>query len=93
MSDDFNGCAFCHTQHDAFAITKTLITCGMQKLFRYISGNNVDNKKISMTTPVITFVKPSEDFKSAQKNYTVAFYLPAQFQVTPSALQRRNNNV
>ena len=53
----------------------------LQKLYRYISGNNADNAKISMTTPVITFVKPSEDFKSAEKNYTVAFYLPQQFQV------------
>lgn len=34
-----------------------------------------------MTTPVITFVKPTADFKSAEKNYTVAFYLPQQFQV------------
>ena len=55
----------------------------MQRLFRYISGNNVDNAKISMTTPVITFVKPTADFKSAEKNYTVAFYLPQQFQVFP----------
>ena len=52
-----------------------------QRLFRYISGNNVDNAKISMTAPVITFVKPTADFKSADKNYTVAFYLPQQFQV------------
>ena len=58
----------------------------MQKLFRYISGNNVDNKKISMTTPVVTFVKPNDDFTSSEKNYTVAFYLPAQFQVSCNAL-------
>ena len=54
----------------------------LQKLFRYISGNNVDNAKISMTAPVITFVKPTSDFKSAEQNYTVAFYLPQQFQVS-----------
>lgn len=53
----------------------------LQRLFRYISGNNVGNVKISMTAPVITFVKPTADFKSAEKNYTVAFYLPQQFQV------------
>ena len=67
--------------------------CCLQKLFRYISGNNVDNKKISMTTPVITFVKPSDDFKSAEKNYTIAFYLPAQFQVTALALQWPSSNM
>ena len=54
----------------------------MQRLYKYISGDNVDNKKISMTTPVITFVKPDEDFKTAEQNYTVAFYLPEQFQVS-----------
>ena len=53
----------------------------VQKLFKYIDGNNVDNKKISMTTPVVTFVHPSHDFKSAEKNYTISFYLPQQFQV------------
>lgn len=53
----------------------------LQRLYKYISGDNVDNKKISMTTPVITFVKPEDDFKHAEQNYTVAFYLPAQFQV------------
>ncbi len=60
----------------------------LQKLFKYISGNNVDNAKISMTTPVVTFVKPSADFKTAEKNYTVAFYLPQQFQVWCLALQQ-----
>ncbi len=59
----------------------------LQKLFKYISGNNVDNAKISMTTPVVTFVKPSADFKTAEKNYTVAFYLPQQFQVWCLVLQ------
>lgn len=60
----------------------------LQKLYRYISGNNADNAKISMTTPVITFVKPSEDFKTAEKNYTVAFYLPQQFQVSHCTAQQ-----
>ncbi len=53
----------------------------MQRLFRYISGNNADNAKIDMTSPVIIFERSSDGFKSAEKNYTVAFYLPQQFQV------------
>ena len=53
----------------------------MQRLYRYISGNNVDNAKIDMTSPVIIFERSTDGFKSAEKNYTVAFYLPQQFQV------------
>ncbi len=53
----------------------------MQRLFRYISGNNVDNAKMDMTSPVIIFERSTDGFKSAEKNYTVAFYLPQQFQV------------
>ncbi len=53
----------------------------MQRLLRYVSGNNVDNAKIDMTSPVIMFERSNDGFKSAEKNYTVAFYLPQQFQV------------
>lgn len=56
------------------------VTKGYTRLFRYISGNNVDNAKIDMTSPVIIFERSTDGFKSAEKNYTVAFYLPQQFQ-------------
>ncbi|DBA72585.1 TPA: hypothetical protein ACH3X2_010338 [Trebouxia sp. C0005] len=56
------------------------VTKGYTRLFRYISGNNVDNAKIDMTSPVIIFERSSDGFKSAEKNYTIAFYLPQQFQ-------------
>lgn len=79
---EYEGAKFVGTTIEG-SVFEAAITKGFTKLFRYISGNNVDNKKISMTTPVITFVRPDEDFKSAEKNYTVAFYLPAQFQGNP----------
>lgn len=35
-------------------VTKSNYDSGFSKLFRYISGNNSENKKISMTVPVIS---------------------------------------
>lgn len=50
-------------------------------LHSYINGNNMDDKKINMTTPVATQFYPEEGFRQTQKNFTVAFFLPFDFQV------------
>ena len=42
-----------------------------RKLFNYISGNNEDNEKIKMTTPVTQMEKKG--------NMTMQFYLPSKF--------------
>ena len=42
-----------------------------RKLFNYISGNNKDNEKIKMTTPVTQIEKKG--------NMTMQFYLPSRF--------------
>ena len=42
-----------------------------RKLFNYISGNNVDNEEIKMTTPVTQVEKKG--------NMTMQFYLPSRF--------------
>jgi len=49
------------------------ITKAFARLYKYISGDNVDNKKISMTTPVITFIKPDEEFKTAEQTTLLPF--------------------
>ena len=60
---------------------KLILSFLVQKLYKYIAGNNADNVKIDMTSPVLIFEHSSDGFKSAEKDYTVAFYLPKQFQV------------
>merc|ERR1711997_1008815 len=54
------------------------------KLFRYIGGNNAANKKIDMTRPVIGLVIP-RDGSGAEKNFTMAFYMPESNVPAPSA--------
>ena len=44
---------------------------GFKKLFKYISGNNKDKKKIKMTTPVTQTEKNG--------NMIMQFYIPAEF--------------
>ena len=55
----------------------------LQKLYRYIAGNYVDNTKIDMTLPIVILDRHSKDgFKSAENNRVIAFYLLQQFQVS-----------
>merc|ERR1711997_1384077 len=54
------------------------------KLFGYISGNNAAEKKIEMTRPVIGLVIPREG-SGAEKNFTMAFYMPESNVPAPSA--------
>ena len=44
---------------------------GFRKLFKYISGNNEEDKEIKMTVPVTQEIK--------NKNMTMQFYLPSKF--------------
>ena len=58
------------------------VLLGLQKLFRYISGYNADSVIITKTAPyVAVLLHPNSDFTSAEKNFTLSFYLPQQFQV------------
>ena len=44
---------------------------GFSNVFRYISGNNSQNQKISMTTPVVTYQEEDE--------LVTGFYVPSKF--------------
>ncbi|PIA61797.1 hypothetical protein AQUCO_00200056v1 [Aquilegia coerulea] len=55
---------------------------GFHRLFQYIQGANLNNSRISMTTPVLTsIVSDSGPFRSSA--YFVRFYLPVKFQGIP----------
>ena len=53
----------------------------MQKLYKYLAGNNLEGTKIDMTSPVVTQFFPEESFRQAAKNFTIAFFLPFDNQV------------
>lgn len=53
------------------------------KLFRYISGNNADQKKIAMTCPVIVRIIPGQG-PACESNFTMSFYVSPS-EGTPSA--------
>lgn len=55
-------------------------------LYKYIDGDNMDEVKMNMTAPVVTMFRPEEGFRSAQKDFTVAFYLPCKYQVRPEGV-------
>jgi len=58
---------------DRLAIETEILNQGnsFRKLFNYISGNNENNEKIKMTTPVTQVEKKG--------NMTMQFYLPSRF--------------
>jgi len=60
--------------HFAVAITR-----GFARLFEYISGANEDSKKLKMTSPVATKISLGTDMQPTG-NYSVAFYVPVDFQ-------------
>lgn len=57
----------------------------MQMLYSYIDGNNMEGKKIEMTSPVLSQFYPEEGFRQTEKNFTVAFFVPFDFQVCTHA--------
>lgn len=60
----------------------------VQKLFKYIGGNNEEKEKIAMTCPVRVLVHPSEG-PFCESNFTISFFVPLAFQVRPGTpLQR-----
>ncbi|KAF5199933.1 Soul heme-binding family protein [Thalictrum thalictroides] len=54
---------------------------GFHRLFQYIQGANLNNSRISMTTPVLTSIVSAGPFQSSA--YNVRFYLPVKFQGIP----------
>ncbi len=56
------------------------------KLFRYISGNNQENQKIAMTTPV----HMQESLSEKEKKYTMRFVMPSKY--TMNDLSKPNDS-
>ena len=74
------------TINDELQLNTGDIIVDLQMLYSYINGNNLDGRKLNMTTPVATQFFPTEEFRQAEKNFTVSFFLPFKFQVNPTLM-------
>jgi len=60
-----------------------LVLC-LQRLFKYISGDNVGHVKIPMTAPVTVKVTAAQG-PFCEDNFTVSFFVPFEHQVHGTA--------
>ncbi|KAF8056126.1 COG6 [Scenedesmus sp. PABB004] len=58
------------------------VATGFWRLFKYISGANVEQTKIEMTAPVTVRVTPGAG-PACENNYTISFFVPSAFQAKP----------
>lgn len=56
--------------------------CCLQKLFKYIGGQNADGEKIAMTAPVRTKIAAG-DGPFCKDHFTISFFVPFKFQARP----------
>ncbi|KAK9811330.1 hypothetical protein WJX72_001947 [[Myrmecia] bisecta] len=56
------------------------ISKGFASLYRYFDGANDQSKKMPMTEPVLSRIKPVNGFRTSETNYTISFYLLDEFQ-------------
>eukprot|EP00094_Tigriopus_californicus_P004036 TCALIF_03887-PA protein Name:"Similar to HEBP2 Heme-binding protein 2 (Homo sapiens)" AED:0.01 eAED:0.01 QI:220/0.5/0.66/1/1/1/3/141/181 len=52
------------------------------RLFDYIDGNNMEETKIDMTSPVTIFIKPGAG-PNCESEFTMSFYIPEIYQEAP----------
>jgi hypothetical protein len=64
---------------DNVSVLLSETTC-LQKLFKYIGGENEGKKSIPMTAPVRVSVQPSSGPFCAN-DFTISFFVPYEFQV------------
>lgn len=61
-----------------------LVSPMFRTLFNYISGKNVPNIRIDMTSPVTTYVEPGPG-PTCESTFTMAFLIPEEHQEDPPA--------